>query len=307
MGEFMKNNIIKLQDNEPQLKLLRARTKTYKMATLLMLIQLSLTVILPILGTLLTVFAPEARPFVAAGALVVLLLDISILDRTQKRLLKRAAKICEEFDCIVLQIPWNHFLVGEAVDNEDIHRAATSYSHRHNDEALRGWYPEAVAKAPLHLARLICQRTNLRYDSQLRRNYSSVILISIMLVFAGFLIVGLVQNLTVIEWVLSLTSATPVLSWALREFYRHRDTADQLEELMRAAKKLWDRASAGEVDPETCAISAREFQDAIYSKRVTSPLIIPLVYRLSRPRLEDEMNAAATDFLKSFLEQKSIK
>lgn len=303
----MTNQITSLQNDEPQLKLLRARTRTYEVATALMLLQLFLTVVLPILGTLLTIFVPEARPFVAAGALVVLLLDVSILDRVQKRLLKRAAKICEKFDCIVLKLEWNQFLVGEEVDSEDIHRAATSYLRRHSDKGLRGWYPEVVEEAPLHLARLICQRTNLRYDSQLRRNYSSAILICVIVVLIGFFMVGLVQNLTVVEWVLALTSATPILSWSLREFHRHRDTADQLEELMRAAKKLWDSALSGKVDTEVCTVRTREFQDAIFSKRATSPLIIPLVYRFSRPRLEDEMNAAATDFLKSYLDQKAAE
>jgi hypothetical protein len=45
------------------------------------------------------------------------------------------------------------------------------------------------------------------------------------------------------EWVLSLAPATPFLAWAAREYYRQRDTADLLEDLMKEAKKLWARAS----------------------------------------------------------------
>ena len=95
----------------------------------------------------------------------------------------------------------------------------------------------------MHLARIICQRTNLRYDSQLRRNCGVIIQVVALTLVGALIFSGLAQNLRMTEWVLSLAPATPFLAWAAREYYRQRDTADLLEDLMKEAKKLWARAS----------------------------------------------------------------
>lgn len=296
----MQNQIVTIQDEEPQLRLMRARSQVYDEATALMLAQMGVSVAIPVGGGLTTLFYPDARVYFAAIALLVLVLDPLWIDRAYKGLLKRAAKVCERFDTNVLNIPWNQFVVGDAIETEDVHRAARRYSARKNDSELRGWYPKAVAEAPLHLARLICQRTNLRYDSRLRRNYSNYLLIGVGVVAILVGVVSLLKNDTVGQWVLTLTLLAPLLGWALREYYRQRDTADQLEELMKTARKLWCEALDGAIDEEECADKSRELQDAIYARRVSSSLIVPLAYKLSRAGLEDEMNEAAADFLKQY-------
>jgi len=292
------NNIPTVQNDEPQLKLLRARTHVYSRATLLMVVQLLLTLVLPVAGAVLAMFRPEFRAYVAAASLAAVIIDALILDRRHKLLMKRAAKIAEQFDCTVLDLPWDQFIVGDKVEAEDVHAAARAYAARHDDSKLRGWYPESVGAAPLHLARIICQRTNLRYDSQLRRSYGVIIRVVALTLVAGLFVSGLVQNLPMAEWVLSMTPAAPILAWAAREYYRQRDTADLLEDLMKEARKLWERARAGECDADACRQRSREFQNAIYTRRVNSPLVMPFLYRFKRLRLEDEMNEGAADFLR---------
>ena len=39
-----------------------------------------------------------------------------------------------------------------------------------NESKLRDWYSDIDDTAPLVLARIVCQRTNLWYDSSLRRS-----------------------------------------------------------------------------------------------------------------------------------------
>lgn len=294
------NDIPTVQNDEPQLKLLRARTHVYSQATLLMVVQLLLTLVLPVAGAVLAIFRPEFRAYVAAASLAAVIIDALILDRQHKLLMKRAAKIAEQFDCAVLDLPWDQFIVGDKVEAEDVHAAARAYAARHDDSKLRGWYPEGVGAAPLHLARIICQRTNLRYDSQLRRSYGVIIRAVALTLVAGLFVSGLVQNLPMADWVLSMAPAAPILAWAAREYYRQRDTADLLEELMKEARKFWGRARTGECDADACRQRSREFQNAIYTRRVNSPLVMPFLYRFKRLRLEDEMNEGAADFLRDF-------
>lgn len=294
------HQITTLQNEEPQLKLLRARTQIYSHASRVLVAQLILTLLLPALGTVLVIFVPVARPYVAAFALVITGLDVLVLDRRQKLLIKQAAKVVESFDCAVLALPWDRFNVGEPLEFEDVHAAARAYSMRRDDSALKDWYPSAVANAPLHLARIICQRANLRYDSHLRRSYGKIIASVASAILLFLLVGGFIQDLKLTDWVLIMTPASPILTWAAREYYRQNDTANSLEEHLKAANALWARALAGECGADKCLSQSREFQNAIYYRRAYSPLIVPLLYRFKRLHLEDDMNEAATDFLAEF-------
>lgn len=301
MDEVMTTNVIPTHQNkEPALKLMRARQWTYVIATRLMILQVLLTVIVPIAGAVTTLFVPSLRPHFAAIALLTLLLDTVFLDRQYKVLLKRAAKLGETFDCLVLGLPWNSFVVGESPEAEDIHSASRAWSRHRDDTKLRDWYPIAVGEMPIALGRIVCQRTNLRYDSQLRRSYGTVILVIVAVVTTGLLLAGLLQDLNLTAWILTLAPATPLLSWAGREFYRQRDTADLLEDLMKKARAFWERALRGSCDDDSCLEESREFQNAIYLRRSTSPLVMPYLYKLKRLMLEDEMNEAANDFLENY-------
>src|SRR5262245_15577569 len=126
---------------------------------------------IPVVSAFGALFVPEWKPYAAFAALSIALLDLTFLDRAQRQQLKVAAKIGEERDCAILELPWNEFTVGKRVEPETIHGAATAYAKRQNDDKLRDWYSPVVGKVPIHLARIICQRTNLWYDAQLRRYY----------------------------------------------------------------------------------------------------------------------------------------
>ena len=63
-------------------------------------------------------------------------------------------------------------------------------------------------------------------------------------------------------------------------------------------------ALAGECDAAHCLARSREFQNAIYYRRASSPLIVPLLYRLKRLQLEDDMNEAAVNFLADYQKAK---
>lgn len=296
----MMNAIPAQQNAEATLKYLRARQWTYVVANRLMVAQIILTVAIPILGAVLTLLFPDVRPYFAAIALIVLVFDTVLLDRHYKAVLKRGAKLGEKFDSLVLELPWNGFVAGDEPESEEVRAASRAWSRKRDDQKLINWYPVAAGEMPLALGRIVCQRTNLRYDSQLRRSYGAIILAVVGVVTLSLVVAGLVQDLNMTAWVLTLAPITPLLSWAGREFYRQRDTAEQLEDLTKKAREFWKRALKGACDEGACLEESREFQNAIYLRRSTSPLIIPLLYRFKRLRLEDEMNDSANNFLEEY-------
>ena len=290
------NQIPQLQNSDPQMGLLRARSQVYREATALLITQFCFTVLLPVVTAGVALSVPAIRPYTAAVALIVSALDVTLLDRMYRAKLKVAAKIAEAFDCEVLSLPWNAFVAGKPAEMEAI--VAAQGTWRGGDAKLISWYPVAAGAAPLYLARIICQRTNLWYDAKLRRHYGAWVL-----VFAGVLLLALViaaafTGLTVALLISTvLPPAAPVVIWSLREYFRQQDTAQAQETAKSEADELWTEAKAGDCAEPDCLNRSREFQNAIYARRVSSPLMLPGVYRLLRPAMEDKMNKSAEAYL----------
>jgi SMODS-associating 4TM effector domain len=293
------NQIPVLQNADAQLRLLRARRQTYTDAKHLLILQLCLAIGVPVVGAFCALIWPSLRGLVALASIVITVLDVTLIDRLQKTLLKRAAILQEQFDCAVLELPWDKFTVGSKIDPETIHGASSQYRDGQEDAQLRNWYPAVVGTVPLHLARIICQRTNLWYDAKLRRQYGGFILgitISLTLLLVLF---GWIGGLTIDTFVLTvLAPAAPIVIWGVREYLRQRDVAEALDRVRSEAEALWERAKAGTCSDSECTAQSRQFQNAIYERRSTSPLIFDWIYKVQRPRLEDQMNRGAEEFVR---------
>jgi len=294
------NSIPQTQNAKPQLRLLRAQRQLYGQAKTVVAGQLVLTIVVPLVGALVALALPDLKPFVAFLSLTIAIVDIAFLDRLQKRVLSSAAKVQEQFDCAVLGLPWNRFNVGQQLAPEAIYEAASAYSRRHDDSALTNWYPQVVGEVPLHLARIICQRTNLWYDSKVRRHYGTLLLlvaVGLLVALAG---IGVLGGLTLTAFVLIVMApGAPFFSWAIREYHRQRDVADALDRLRSEAEALWDRAKGGGCEADECEVQSRELQNAIFSRRSTSPPIFGWIYWLLRPHIEDQMNEGAADLVRA--------
>lgn len=290
------NRIPELQNAAAQMSMMRARAQTYRDAEWLLRLQLFLTVALPVVTGVMTSFFPAIHNISVALSLLVSVVDVTWLDRLERQRLKLAAKICEEFDVAVLGLTWNKFAAGRRPDPEAIAGAAARW--RGDDRGLKNWYPATVGMAPLHLARIICQRTNLWYDAELRRYYGGWVLAvaaALLLLLIG---VAWARAATIELFIAAgLAPAAPILIWSLREVFRQRDTAEAQDATKADAEALWERAKTGECDDAECLRLSREFQNSIYARRVSSPLMLPLIYRTRRAKMESQMNQGADAYL----------
>ena len=287
------NEIDKMQLEPRMLNLLRARTLIYRRAKSVQALGLAISLGFPIAGLIVSALLLPSKPFIAFAALLFSFLEVLAVDRWQRTQLKNAAKLQEDFDCTVLNMEWNSFLVGRRIDPEDVFADACKKLSDKDEQRLINWYPLAVKELPLHLARLVCQRTNLWYDSALRKRYRGVLLTGcvVLIIVAGLVSIAIDPNMT--TFVLStLAPMTPVVIWALRECNRQAATCEQLDRLNEEVKKLWDRSRGGATEAEI-GMRSRELQDAIFNHRATSPLIFDWVYNLLRMEMEERMNAGA--------------
>lgn len=295
----MNGNAIPERQNSPAfMRLLRARSEIYRRAVRMQVVQLILTVAVPVTSAIVGLLIADSRPYVAALALAITLVDIAVLDRMIKRRLKTAALISEEFDCTLLDMPWNGFAAGKRLEPEVISEAERRWPN--GDATLVNWYPPIVGSAPFHLARIACQRANLWYDATLRERYSNVLLIGALVIVGILAAGGLVADLSATDFVITvLAPSGPILSWALRDAFKQRDAAAAQKIARSEAETLWELAAANQCGEENCAVRSREFQNMIFQRRVSNPLLFPTIYKRLRPDMETDMNVGAAELLRS--------
>ena len=286
-----------VQNTEPFLKLLRARSQFYAESGRFQQMQFGSTVCLPFIAGLIGIFFDAIRPFAAALTLVITVVDTTLIEREFRRRLKIAARVCERFDCDLYGLPWKVLVAGKPVDPEDIIRAARSW--KRGDAKLVDWYPTAIDRAPLEFARFVCQRANLWYDSALRRGYAKGLFIGSWLAFAILAFTALARGLDFLNFILSSVPAAPLMIWAIREGLRQGDAASANEILKAEVEAGIESYIAGELDADRASLCARDIQDGIFQRRVgTSPLLLPQLYDWRRSGMEEQMNEGADALLK---------
>lgn len=301
----MSNEIPKKQNMEENLRLLRAQRRIYARAKRLLALQMILTLALPVGFAVLVIFWSDLKALTAVIALAAVIVDTALLDRLQKDIRRLGAKIQEMFDCAVLDLPWDYFTVGDEPEPENIHEAAEAHG-TNDDEALKNWYPLAAGTMPLYVGRIICQRTNLFYDAKLRRYVGKSTLTLVLGVTAILSFVGVALKLPLDVFILTVVApVVPVIVWGTREFYRQRDAADASDRLRKQAEELWKRLLTETCHETECAEQSRLFQNGIFERRVSAPVVFGWIYKRLRPKLEPQMDAGAEAMVKAFNDRRT--
>jgi hypothetical protein len=290
------NTISRDQDTPEFQRLLKARQRVYSDATRYQILQMVLTVALPIAGAALALAFQEARPYVALYGLIATALDVMWIDRIQRQLLKVAAKISEEFDCILLKMPWNSFVAGKREDVETIDAAARRWKDKVS--SIAGWYTGITPTARHPMARLVCQRMNLQYDASLRKKYGIYLIQGAGIVFIALILGAVAKDLKLIDFAAIAATVSPAIFWAMREQFRQSDAAATNEILKGEAEKFLESIRTNGCGDSECETRSRELQDALFQRRVANPLVLPLIYWLMRNELEKQAQAGADALLR---------
>ena len=257
----------------------------------------TVSIALPAFGALEGPTHPDIKAFVALVAIILLLLDTSWIDRVQKDRIKRGAKLQEQFDTEVFGLPWNRFVAGKPVEPEDVRRLSAKPLRQARESHFLAWYDKSVGKLPLYLGRLVCQRTNMRYDARLRRTYGAWVLgVTLFLVIAVLALsvpVGVQLNDLIVYVAVPVM---PLLTWAVKEHRAQANSAAAIENLLGEWDKLWTKALEG-AKPAEIDIGSRNLQDAIYQYRERNPLVFDWVYYLMRRSGEDQAHHAAEELV----------
>ena len=300
------NDISQRQNAESVIQYQAAAKTLYRKAEKLFYAQVWFGVAFPVLFAIVNLVLPgwsvsrlrreHIAGWFALYGFVMLLVDEFLIDRAQQGCKRKAATAQEMFDVELFHLPWNTTKVQERLDPSDVAElAAKSLPTVQSASLLRDWYPPVVGDVPLEIGRLICQRTNLWWDSKLRRWYATGLFTFAAILVCLAVISAKVFVLNLDRLLISLITVGPAFRWAIREGNRHRSLADRLDRLCSRAKELQVAVLESRLSTEQARQASRELQDAIFDHRSTAPIGISWLYRIFRKKFEAGMRVNAEE------------
>lgn len=292
MGDF----ILQKQNESDSLLLLGAQRRLYSKAKQCWTVQIIVVVVTPAALVITELIHPISKELVAFFGLCIAILDSLVFDEVKSSFRRHAARIQELFDCRVLQLPWPA-LKSSMPDLEDVR----TYAEGVERKPLRDWYPASISSLPFDAARLVCQRSNCRWDCRLRC-YFKRFLIGVATVLTIVCVgIGYLKNLHFNDLLLGvLVPLLPVILWSIRESRAQSEAAERATRLKDAGQEAWRKLRSGEL--ADCAAESRRLQDEMFEHRASSPLVFDWFYGFFQNRLESEMNYSAEQMAKEFLE-----
>ena len=230
-----------------------------------------LVLVLVVAGLLLTGLTVKPAPFSQGATMAVVLLwfvDQVVLVRSAGRKKEEAAAIQEDFDCIVLDMPWpKHLGVARPTNDRvaELKKKASGAGVTRNE--LADWYCADDIPVEAVAARLHCQRINCHWDERLRREWICLVKFVVGAFAVVGVVLGVVVGVTLLTVVLGVAAGIRLLAWLLLE-QRAQSLAKE------RVKNLHEYLSRAEVDMGQITLcDVRLTQAAIFEHRRVCPTV----------------------------------
>lgn len=292
--------ILKWQNQENHIDELLAQKTVYSRAKNYQGLLILITVPLPLLISLIIKFSPsliDQSSYIFVLYTIIAATAEKVLESTIDRLKKIAASIKETFDTNVLGIIENDSLNLVLIDREIIRRYSLKKRKKQNEvDLVTNWYSLEIKKIKTNVASLLCQRTNITYDFSVRKRYKLLIIILSVITFLILFAISLSQDLSLKGFVIEvILPSIPIIMFAYKEINSNTESIDNLNHLRNLIESTVKKT---DIDDDIDKHQLRSIQDRIYNNRLLSPLIPDFIYKILRPKLEDEMDYSIKEQIK---------
>jgi hypothetical protein len=302
------NGISSEQNSDRQLLRLAAASAVYARGKQILGLQAALTVLGGFASPIVVASLPQYKVWAAFYAFTVALLDSLVLERLQSEQRQMGARIQELFDCDLFRLPWRRLVVGEKPTPEVVTEESSKYKQRHKDlSRLRDWYPSAVSRLPLGLARLVCQRANAWWDATLRKRYCTglKLLLGALIIFVSAF--GIHRGMTMDVFVLTVVAPlTPAILWGAREIRKNYGAAEVRSKLQTHIDGLWNDALKGSLTDSVLDEESILIQNQIFHSRAKDPFVFNWVYRILLGAKEETMQQVSRQLVEQALTKESV-
>jgi SMODS-associating 4TM effector domain len=217
---------------------------------------------------------------ILVGCSVVSIFSTIYLKRIDSPLAEKGAKIQEQIDTELFEIPWSECLSDEKVDKEDIIQAKKNYSGE--PKRFINWYDGIDPSHPTTRAALICQKSNLTWDARQRKTFKYFFAVMGWLAVLAPTVYFLYQNWPMAGYLKqALLPMASFIILCFENYNTHKEVSDQQNKLSGQIQKVLQGQNE-----EITVDFLRKTQNAIYKRRKDSTAMIPdWFYKLLRPVL----------------------
>lgn len=286
------------QNTEQALQRFAAQRQLYTDAKRIFAVDSLLTAILPAIGAFAGLICADIHSWSAFATFALWWVVFFALEPYRKKHCIAAAALQEEIDTDLLQLPASRKIHVTNLSREAIIAEADRYFQAHDDKDLRSWYPEDSDALPKALARIVCQRSNVWWDTDLRVWYSRICLWAVVTIACLPVIVGFIANSSVrtiaCSWLIPLA---PLMYLLGRQARSNQTLAIKKSAVIAETEALWRLALVEPSEEEQLTIESRKLQDSIYRLRAEPDLVWDWLYRRMRPKHERLMSVAASELV----------
>ena len=284
----MANNIVELENRQEHINQLKAARHLYTKAGNYTTAYVIICVLIPIVISIGRIFVDSLAPLVlhtlTAYTLMSLVMGF-LLESQISKFRNTAAKIQQLFDSDVLGLKWNAYLWGKKPSLEDVNENIGNLP----DKDFVDWYDTQVRDMTKMEAALICQRTNLVYDSKLRKKFNSIINVIAGSAFVLILIAGFYKNEGMRTAIVFIgVPLVPIIKWFFSVRRQNLNDIDRCESLKSFIDECLDNLKINHMAINECTLY--RIQDGIYKHRKTAFKIPDCLYNYMRNSQEDKVH-----------------
>lgn len=284
--------IVELQNKDFNIDKLLAQRRLYSQGKNLQYLLIAFVVLSPIIIAFVNRFCQLKFDeynwmFITYSCIAILIEKLLEFIIDEKK--RTAAAIQEKFDTKVFGLDQNEFLNTKYVD-EDIIRKFSKKDRQNINKLskVKDWYSIKIDSLPTNLAVLFCQRMNITYDQNIKKQYSVLLLITTAITFLALLIFSMLEGFTLKKFIVEVfLPSLPLFNFTFKEIKTSIESTSNLHKLR---EQIESKISGSTFLQSLNNNDLRNIQDRIYNNRILSPLIPDMIYKNMWSDLEDEMN-----------------
>ena len=224
----------------------------------------------------------SVAPIVSTIVLISWFLDSTYLRKQENASKRRAVAMQEDFDCLVLDLPWPvHKQLGQPKQDEIRQLAFKAQRAGVSRSVVRNWYTEEGISGESPEAVVACQRQNVWWDRNLHERWKQFLKVAAIGMCLVMLCVASWGGITVNEIVIVAAANIRLLNWVFEEF-GEQSTATTRAGFLHA--RLTDISGQSQLTQG----ELRQLQDGILEHRLNSVTVPDWFYWRHKPNLERE-------------------
>ncbi len=274
------NRITQIQNEEKFIEYLKAQRVAYsqcKVYQVFDVISVLMAIILPIIG----MYQNDIVNYLGAFGVLWTIIYL-VTENYRKKKTEQGAKLQEQFDTELFEIPWNEILCKNKITTDTRIDLAKEYDG--ND--LTNWYSlEVDSSLPKPIAIILCQRINFSWELKLRKRFVTFLIILLVAYYGIFIGFFVARNIGFYDILLLIAPSLSFLIYGVQNSLSLRNHINSKNETLSQIDNILNRYSESREEPNNGTL--RQIQDIIYTERTVPEKIPDWFYRLSKKSNEN--------------------